>query len=109
MTQSIRIVTFKNEFKRDGSPVADNAAELTGRIDIPVEMLDTVFAELQAQQHREHKGQHYASLKGSLFRDAKGKRVHCGPVEVIKPFTKADTEQTKLDTSVTEKPAEAKK
>ena len=109
MAQSIRIVTFKNDFKRDGSPVADNAAELTGRIDIPVEMLESVFAELQAQAHREHKGQRYASLKVSLFREPKGKKVHAGPVEVIKPFTKADTEQGELDTTVTEEPVGAEK
>ena len=48
MATSIRIATFKNEFQKDGTPVSDSAAKLTGRIDIPVEMLDEVFAEAQS-------------------------------------------------------------
>ena len=94
MAKSARIVTFKaNEFKRDGSPVADNAAKLTGRIDIPVEMLDEIFAELKAQQHREYNGKHYATLRVSLFDDPKGKRVHSGPVEVMRPYASTEEQQ----------------
>ena len=48
---------------------------------------------LKAQQHREYKGQHYASLRVSLFDEPRGTQVHAGPVEVIKPFSAPSEQQ----------------
>ena len=81
-TQRINVVLFDNISDNDRAP------QETGRIDIPVEMLTSLVKELKAQDHREYKGQKYATLRLSLWNDRKGPKTRSGVAEVFKPKAK---------------------
>lgn len=90
---------------------SDKSPEMTGRLEIPVELLDQFIADLVEQEPREWNGRKTKTLDLACWARDKGILKYGGTAKVHQPYVKpeTETEQPELDISSTEEPAKAKK
>lgn len=87
---------------------SDKSPEMTGRLEIPVELLDQFITDLVEQQPREWNGRKTKTLDLACWARDKGILRYGGTAKVHQPYVKPETEQPELDIP-TQESAKARK